>query len=124
MTTIAQLKAKTATPTGPSVFFGEFSEYANFITPSGKIVSFYRGFHETSDPDVIAYCSTIPGVTDVTGKVKDIPKTPVRQRTHNWASSNSPQVDPSVVNAFELLQRAVASTANTPQAAQSTSTGQ
>lgn len=127
MTTLEQLKAKTAAAAPAPVtrvFFGEFNEFANFISPKGKTVSFYRGFCETTDPETIEYCETIPGVTDITGKVKEVPKAPVRQRNRNWASSNTPGAEPHMVNALELLQRAVASSANTPQAAQSTSVGQ
>lgn len=102
------------------IFFGEFSEFHTFLTPAGKPVSFYRGFCKTSDPEVIEYCESIKDVTEVTGKVKEIPVPPSRARNRNWASAR-PYEDPSVVNPLDILKAAIQSSAQIPQVAESNS---
>lgn len=102
------------------IFFGEFAEFHTFLTAKGKPVSFYRGFCKTDDPEVIEYCESIKDVTEVTGKVKEIPTPPVRQRNRNWAS-NRPHEDPSMVNPLDLLKAAIQSSAQVVQAAESNS---
>lgn len=114
-------QAKTAEPEiKGSVFFGEFGLYENFMTPTGKVLSFYKGFAVVEDPELIEYAKTIKGLKDVTKEVKvsDLPVQPVRSRTRNFAANG---IDPTVFNPLDLLQRAVASSQTVTQAADSNS---
>jgi hypothetical protein len=103
------------------VFFGEFSVFENFMTPTGKVLTFYKGFAVIDDPELIEFAKTLRGVKEITGtvKVSELPSPPIRKRSRNWAASAS---DPTVFNPLDLLQRAVASSARLPQAAASNST--
>lgn len=103
-----------------SVFFGEFGVFENFMTPSGKVLSFYKGFAIVEDSELIEFAKTLRGVQNVTGKVKlaDLPTPPIRKRSRNWAAGAS---DPTIFNPLELLQRAVTSSSATPHAAASNS---
>ena len=104
------------------IFQGEFSTFANFISPAGKVVGFYKGVTTSNDPEVCDYVltlDTVKEVTDVKGFV--VPTPPTRTRSRNWASAG-PASDPVSISHLELLQRAVASSDATPQAAESTST--
>lgn len=112
---------KTAFPPKSRIFTGDFPTFANFITPTGVTVGFYQGYLETTDPLICEYVLTLPTVSEVTDtKDLKVPKVPERSRGRNWASASSP--DPMNITPVELLQRAVASSASLPQAAESTST--
>lgn len=105
------------------VFHGQFDTYQQYLTNSGKVVSFYKGYCVTEDPETAEYCAKLPQVKELTGKanLEDIPVAPKRQRNRNWASAQSAQ--PHVFSPADLLQRVVvANTSNSVPAAQSTST--
>lgn len=109
------------------VFKGEFGTYANFITPKGEAVAFYKGYTSTQDAEVAKFISTIKGVEEVkvTPDLK-LPTPPERKRSRNWAASSNPKEFQAQtrISHMELLQRAVANSSHTPQAADSTSTAQ
>lgn len=98
-------------------------EYVNFMSPRGDVISFYRGYASVTDPQAADYLLENDNVTEVTGE-KDlvIPVPPERSRSRNWASASGSDTPDTSVSHLELLQRAVASSAHTPQAAESTST--
>lgn len=105
------------------VFYGDFSEYANFVNPTGGVLGFYRGYFTTEDSKLAEFALQQAGVVEVTGKVNvgDLPKRPTRERNRNWAAQG-PATDPSVINPLELMQRAIGNTTHTPQAGDSNST--
>lgn len=111
----------SANPVATRVFYGEFPPAISYLTPSGKPVFFYQGHHVTEDSEVIAFCATIAGVSDVTDQVElaRVPRPELRTRQRNWASAERTTITPG-----ELLSRAarVQSTADLPQAASSNST--
>lgn len=107
-----------AEPSKVRVFHGEFGTYQNYLTPKGKIIKFYQGFCKTSDKEVIEYCSELEHVTDVTDSVDidKVPEAPLRKRNGGWQSNNA---EATVISPTELLQRAVANSAQVPHAVQS-----
>lgn len=103
------------------LFKGDFGTFESFLTPQGKQVSFYRGCLLTEDKEIAEFAASLPSVEEVPYKEgMEVPTPPQRQRNTNWASAAGS--DPTQVSVAELLQRAVASSASTPQAAESTST--
>lgn len=94
------------TPPAQRVFFGELPIAISFMTPTGKPVHFYKGYHVTSDKEVIAFCEELEQVQDVTSKVKvaDVPVPEARSRARSWASASRTEITPA-----ELLQRVVSS---------------
>ena len=87
------------------------------MTPEGIPVHFYAGYHVTSDPDIVKFCSALKGISDVTGKIKltDVPEAPRRTRERSWAAAASP----TAITPAEILSKAVASSATIVQAAKS-----
>lgn len=120
-------QAKQADPVESAfrVFHGEFTDFQQYLTNSGKVVSFYRGYCMTDDPEIIDYCTQLARlkqVQEVTGKVleSDVPVAPKRERNRNWASAQGSK--PHVFSPADLLQRVVvANTSNSVPAMQSTS---
>lgn len=106
------------------IFHGEFGTFQQYLTATGKVVQFYKGYCKTTDEEIIAYCRTLKNVQDLTGKAnpEDIPVMPKRERNRNWASAQGAQ--PHMITPAELLGRAVrvANTSNSVPAMQSTST--
>lgn len=94
-------------------------EYSSYLTPQGEPIVFYRGYTTSADPEVCEFILSIKGVKEIKDtKDLEIPKPPARTRSRNWAA----QEEPTKVSHLDLLRRAVASSAATPQAAQSNST--
>lgn len=93
-------------------------EYSNRITPQGEIISFYQGYYKTSNAQIADWLVGESEITEITGKIKEseVPVAPSRRPVRG------PQfVSPTLITPQEILQRAVASSANTPQAAESNS---
>lgn len=93
--------------------------FVNMITTSGTVITFYKGYLKTTDTGVQSYLATLQNVEDVTAKKPTpvVEEPPQRTRTRGTTKSNiSPLMTPA-----ELLQRAVTSSAQTPQAAASNS---
>ena len=93
------------------IFYADLPQAISYMTPTAKPVFFYEGYHMTSDPEIAAFCATIPGVIDVTDRVapEEVPKPASRTRQRSWASAERTSITPG-----ELLARAVrvASTAD------------
>ncbi len=95
------------------------SVFTNYLTPSGAPVSFYKGYCTSDDPATCEFILTLKDAEEVKGmKLDDVPKPPVRSRGRTWATAGP---SPTVITPTEVLQRAVANSKATPQAAQSTS---
>lgn len=104
------------------VFQGDFPEYANFLTPAGELVVFYKGYTSTEDDAVANFVRTLPKVKEViVTKDLKVPAPPERKRNQSWQSVNFKE-NPTTVSHIDLLQRAVANSKATPQAAESSST--
>ena len=103
-------------------FMANSPEYTNFLSPTGVPVSFYQGYFQTTVPALAEFASSLEGVEELEGD--DIPETvptiPTRSRSRTWAAA-AHFGDPTKVSPVELLQRAVASSESTPQAAESNS---
>lgn len=94
-------------------------EFVSYLTPTGTIVPFYKGYTRTSSAEVINFLEEL-GAEEVKNP-KDIPEPPSRSRGRSWASAaKGPE---TVVTPTEILQKAIASSKATPQAAESNSTG-
>jgi hypothetical protein len=104
-------KVATATPSATKVFFAELPPAISYLTPTGKPVFFYQGYHVTEDKEVIDFCATLGNVQDVTDQVNldSVPRPEARSRQRSWASAERTMITPG-----ELLSRAVrvASTAD------------
>lgn len=103
------------------IFYGEFPDHHNYLTPKGKVVGFYRGYCVTADEEVIEYIKTLREVKDVTDEltIDQIPTPPKRDRNRNWASAQGAQ--PGLMSPADLLSIAVANSSTTIQAPQSNS---
>lgn len=104
-------------PTKSRTFFlGPAQEYINLVSPDGSVVIFYQGYHTTSNA-AIARWLTSEGIEEVTGDPKhnatELPSR-IQPRGQSYAS-------PTMITPQEVLQAAVTSSAQTPQAAPSTS---
>lgn len=117
----AKLKALNKVATAAErTFYGEFGQWANFVTPAGTQVTFYRGYCTTNNLDAIQYLANLDGVVEVTDiEGLKVPQPPVRQRSRNLVGRDLEEA--TTFSPMELLQRAVASSANTPQASASNS---
>lgn len=105
-------------------FKGDFAEFVSFLSEKGEQVTFYRGYVQSNDPALCEFILTIPTVKEVTNeKNLVVPVFPERRRSRNRATPSDVYESNTSISHLELLQRAVASTAQTPQAAESTSTG-
>jgi hypothetical protein len=95
----------SATPSETKVFFAELPPAISYLTPTGKAVFFYQGFHVTDDKEVIDFCATLGNVQDVTATVSldEVPRPEARSRQRNWASN----VERTMITPAELLSRAV-----------------
>lgn len=99
---------------GLVVFYGELPTSISFMTPFGKPVNFYMGYHVTEDPEVIEFCKSVHTLKDVTGKVDiaKLPTAPKRNRNRNWAAGQR-NSDPTVFSPADLIQRVVAGNSST-----------
>lgn len=105
-------------------FKGDFAEFVSFLSEKGEQVTFYRGYVQSNDPALCEFILTIPTVKEVTNeKNLVVPVFPERRRSRNRATPSDVYESNTSISHLELLQRAVASTSQTPQAAESTSTG-
>lgn len=104
-------------PTKSRTFFlGPAQEYINLVSPDGSVVIFYQGYHTTSNAAIARWLSG-EGIEEVTGDPKHkAPELPsrIQPRGQSYAS-------PTMITPQEVLQAAVTSSAQTPQAALSTS---
>lgn len=102
------------------VFYKDnMQEFISYITEAGTIVPFYKGYTRTNSEEVIAFLAGI-GAKEVKDP-KDIPEPPTRSRNRSWAAAaKGPE---TVITPTEILQKAIASSKATPQAAESNSTG-
>lgn len=111
----ASLKTAVAAPKVPDyiILYGEMPPAVSYLTEKGKTVFFYKGYHVATDPEVVEYCKTIPGIRDVTSEVKleDVPKPESRTRNRNWESGGRSTVTPQ-----DLLRIAVANSKQIPAA--------
>lgn len=105
-------------------FKGDLAEFVSFLSEKGEQVTFYRGYAQSDNPALCEFILTIPTVKEVTNE-KDlvVPVFPERRRSRNRAAPSDVYESNTSISHLELLQRAVASTSQTPQAAESTSTG-
>lgn len=99
-------------------------EFQNFITPHGHIVTFYQGYYEpTGVDDTETFVKSIPGV-----KIVNVPldfKVGAPGRNISSVQVKRGMGDTTnvgTISHLELLQRAVASSNQTPQAQESNST--
>ena len=60
----ASLKTAVAAPKVPDyiILYGEMPPAVSYLTEKGKTVFFYKGYHVATDPEVVEYCKTIPGI--------------------------------------------------------------
>lgn len=109
---------------GVRTFKGDLAEFVSFLSEKGEQVTFYRGYVQSDNPALCEFILTIPTVKEVTNE-KDlvVPVFPERRRSRNRATPSDVYESNTSISHLELLQRAVASTSQTPQAAESTSTG-
>lgn len=94
-------------------------QFVNMLTPAGEPFVFYKGLLKTSDPELQAHLATIKNVKDVTAAKPPVvvEEVPQRNRTRGLQKMGmTPLMTPA-----ELLQRAITSSAQTPQAAASNS---
>ena len=105
-------------------FKGDFADIVSFLTEKGEPVTFYKGYIQSTEPTICDFVLTIPTVEEVTDTPDlVVPQLPERRRSRNRAQPSSVYDSNTSISHVELLQRAVTSTAQTPQAADSTSTG-
>lgn len=104
------------------VFQGDFPTFESFLTPKGDPVVFYQNITSTTDPEVAEFILTIKGVEEIeVDKDFELPVPPKRSRERNWQAANLAGESATSISHAELLQRAVTSSASTPQAAESIS---
>lgn len=104
-------------PTKSRTFFlGPAQEYINLMSPDGTVVTFYQSYHITTDVKIAEWLAS-EGIEEVTGNPKHkAPELPsrIQPRGQSYAS-------PTMITPQEVLQAAITSSAQTPQAAPSTS---
>lgn len=98
-------------------FLGPAQDYTNLIAPDGTVVPFYQGYYATAT-DKIADWLVDEGVEEVTGDPKSkAPELPSRTQPRGQSYAS-----PTMITPQEVLQAAITSSAQTPQAAASVST--
>lgn len=98
-------------------------EFQNFISPQGTIVTFYQGYIEPESEEVEAFVKKLKGVEKIQVPADFVvPTAPGRSQSVNLVKrglGNSATV--GVMSHAEMLQRAIASSTETPQAQESNS---
>ena len=98
-------------------------QFANYLTPKGGVVTFYKGYTTSDDKEVIEFILAIKGVEEIKDtKDLKIPVPPSREGGHVHSSHTAEEGEQDKISHMDLLKRAVASSAATPQAAASNST--
>lgn len=98
-------------------------QFANYMTPKGSVVTFYKGYTTTDDKEVAEFILSIKGTEEIKDtKDLKIPVPPSREGGASPASHSAEESGQDKISHIDLLKRAVASSSATPQAAASNST--